>query len=142
MVGVTITTHAALVQAEETERPVHVAVTLNRAPGAERCISSEEIVKRTRARTGSDTLLTVDRRDAHFLLIGLIEPHAEGFRTQLVLRDVSGRALGQRTFDSPARSCRSLDESLILSLLLLVDAPRVRAAAPHDTMGELAELVP
>ncbi len=130
-------------RAEEPPRPVHIAVVWTRLPGAETCISPDEMVMKTRARAASDTLLTLDRKGADFSIIGRIEPRGEGFRTELVLRDAVGRPLGERTFESPARSCRALDDSLILALVLLVETPWVRDAAhgkPAEELGEIAPL--
>ena len=140
--GIALSTCAAIARAEEPRRPVRVAVAWTRAPRAERCISPDELVTKTRARAASDTSLTLDREGADFLIFGRIEPRGEGFRTELVLRDALGRPLGERSFDSPARSCRALDDSLSLALVLLMETPRVRDAAQRDSTEELVELAP
>lgn len=98
LLGVAVSACAQIARAEEPSCPVHVAVAWTRAPGAERCISPDDLVTRTRARAASDTLLTLDRQGADFVVVGRIEPNAGGFRTQLVLRDGVGRPLGKRTF--------------------------------------------
>lgn len=123
-------------------RPVHVALAWTRSSGAEPCISPEEMVARTRERTSSDTRVTLDRAGADFLVVGRIARSGEGFRTELVLRDAVGRPLGERSFESPARSCRALDDSLTLALLLLVETPPVRAAARGEGHDEREELAP
>ncbi|MDF2697030.1 MAG: hypothetical protein K0S65_5413 [Labilithrix sp.] len=105
-------------------------------------MAPEELLTKTRERASSDTLLTLDREGTDIVVVGRIEPRGEGFRTELRLRDALGRSLGERTFDSPARSCRALDESLILALVLLVETPPVRAAARGESMEVLAEAPP
>ncbi|AKV02444.1 hypothetical protein AKJ09_09107 [Labilithrix luteola] len=140
--GVAISALAEIAGAEEPARPVHVAVKLTRAPGADGCISPDEVVARTKERASADILLTVEQKRADFFVLGHVEPRAGGFRTELVLRDAHGRALGERTIDSPARSCRALDESLTLALVLLVETPRVRAAAQTKATEPLDELPP
>jgi hypothetical protein len=142
VLGLVVSARVHAAQAEEPPRPVHVALTWTRAPGAERCISPEELLARTRGRAASDTSLTLDARGADFLVVGRIEPRGEGFHTELVLRDGVGRRLGERTFDSAARSCRAVDESLVLALVVLMETPRVRAVARGESAEALAELVP
>ncbi|MDF2694797.1 MAG: hypothetical protein K0S65_3180 [Labilithrix sp.] len=141
-VGLAVAARAAVAHAEEPARPVRVAFTWTRAPGAERCISPAEMLTKTSGLVSRDTVLTLDRQGADFLVVGRIEPSAEGFRTELILRSANGRPLGERTFDTPGRSCRALDESLTLALVLLVETPRVRAAARGESTEELVELAP
>jgi hypothetical protein len=141
-VGCLLSLRADFARADEPSRAVHVAVAWTRAPGAERCIAPAELLAKTRARASSDTLLTLDREGADVVVVGRIEPQGEGFRTKLILRDALGRPLGERTFDSAARSCRALDESLILALVLLVETSPVRAAARGDSAEKLAEAPP
>ena len=121
---------------------MRVALEWTHSPGAERCISPEELVSRTRARVLADTLLTLDREEADFLVVGRIEPRAEGYRTTLVLRDAAGRPLGERTIDAGGSSCRALDRSLVLALVLLVETPRVRAAARGEATDAGSEIAP
>ncbi len=121
---------------------MRVALEWTHSPGATRCISPEELLSRTRARVLADTLLTLDREEADFVVVGRIEPRAEGFRTTLVLRDAAGRPLGERTIDAAGGSCRALDRSLILALVLLVETPRVRAVARGEATDRGSEIAP
>ncbi|AKV04770.1 hypothetical protein AKJ09_11433 [Labilithrix luteola] len=132
--------HAA--HAGEAPRPVHVAVAWTRARGAEACIAPAELVAKTRARAAADTTIDLQQPGADFQVIGRIEPRDGGFRTQLVLRDAVGLRLGDRTLESTTKSCRSLDESLILALALLVEMPSVRAVAEGSAKEELDEILP
>lgn len=121
---------------------MRVALEWTHSPGATRCISPEELLSRTRARVLADTLLTLDREEADFVVVGRIEPRADGFRTTLVLRDAAGRPLGERTIDAAVGSCRALDRSLVLALVLLVETPRVRAAARGEATEGGSEIAP
>lgn len=142
LLGVAVSACAEIARAEQPPRPAQVVVEWTRAPGAEHCISPDELLIETRARVSTDAVLTLDRKDADFSIIGRIEPRAEGFRTELVLRDAVGRPLGKRTFELSARSCRALDDSLIVALVLLVETPRVRNAVHGRGSDELVELSP
>lgn len=119
-----------------------MAVGWDRAPGAESCISPDELVDRTRARAPADALITRDRIGADFVVIGHIAPHGSGVRATLTLRDAHGEPLGERSLDSRAPSCRAIDESLVLALLLLLEMSRVRAPPPKATETEPELLLP
>jgi hypothetical protein len=148
---VAVSVEAASAKADEPSRSepaglvARVAVAWLRAPGAEGCISPEELVDRTRARAPASALVTLERRGADFVVIGRIVPHGAGFRTEIQLRDAHDHPLGERTFDSKASSCRTIDESLVLALLLLVET-HVPAAPPGPPPTrapvELPELAP
>jgi hypothetical protein len=138
LTGLLLSARVANARGEEAAG-AHVALDWTRTPGAERCISPEELLARTRPRVSSATL-SFDQQGADFIVVGRIEPRAKGFRTELVLRDGSGRRLGERTFESPARSCRALDESLVLAITMLVDTPSVRGRM-HGEPGERGEHV-
>lgn len=128
--------------ASDAPRPVHVAVAWTRARGAEGCIAPAELVTKTRARAAADTTLDLERQGADFQVVAHIEAREGGFRTELVLRDAIGRRLGERLFDSTTKSCRTLDESLILALALLVEMPSVRAVAEGGPKEDVDEIVP
>jgi len=129
-------------RAETTPRLVQVAIEWTRSPGAEECISTDELLSRTRARAPSDIRLTLDRVDADFLIVGRVESDAGSFRTALELRDAGGRSLGKRTFVSMARSCSEIEPALIFALVLLVETPLVREAKHERPTEELIELAP
>lgn len=91
-----------------------------REPGAETCITSEELAAglQRRLRRG-----TVGGPEAELTLEGVILP-AEGrpgWRAWIVVRDRAGRATGSREFSSDEASCRALDEALLLVLSVIVE---------------------
>lgn len=119
-----------------------VALAWSRAPGAGACISPEELVDRIRARAPAEALVTLERPGADFVVMGRIAPEGAGFRTELELRDAHGQPLGERKLDTLASSCRTVDDSLVLALLLLVGT-HVRALPPApEPPGAPPELVP
>lgn len=97
---------------------------------------------KTRARAAADTTLDLEQHGADFQVVARIEARDGGFRTELTLRDAIGRRLGDRVFESTTKSCRTLDESLILALALLVEMPSVRAVAEGSPKEDVEEIVP
>ena len=129
LVALAVAGYTELAGAEMPSRRVEVGIDWTRGPGADSCITPQELVERTRARAPVEALLTLDPRASDFVLTGRIERRGDRFRVELSLRDARGQALGERTFESHGASCRALDEALVLSLVLLVETPRVLSTA-------------
>lgn len=99
-----------------------------RMPGAESCIAAAELSRRLEERIGAAVLGSP--ASAERLVEGRIEPDANRFRAVLVATDGTGAVIGKRELVSPSRSCRSLDEALVLVLALFVD--------PEGTAAQLS----
>lgn len=113
-----------------------------RQPGAEGCISAEELRSRTRAQVPASVHLTLDADETDFVVVGDVAPTHGGFRVAFALRDARDQSLGERTFEVEARSCRAVDDALVLALALLVETPRVIADASARPEAPLDELAP
>ena len=101
---------ATLAQADGGSPRARVAIVWTRGLGAESCISPDDLVERTRARVPAETLLTLERPGADFVLDGRIERRGGVFRTELTLRETSGghsaseRSTRQRPRAAPSTS--------------------------------------
>ncbi|HEU4536704.1 MAG TPA: hypothetical protein VFS00_21410, partial [Polyangiaceae bacterium] len=115
-----------------------------RLPGAEGCISGEELAAtlQRRLRRG-----TIGGPEAEVTLEGSIAP-AEGrpgWKAWIVVRDRQEVSVGAREVSSDEASCRALDEALLLVLSTIIDpsmafepAPPAPPPAPGRKPGETA----
>jgi hypothetical protein len=85
----------------------------------------------------------VSPAQANVFIEGRAEPNAggQGFRMHLALADERGTVLGARDLETPATSCRVLDEQLALVIALLID-PEAATAPPWPPRAPITPPLP
>ncbi len=114
------------------------SLTLLRLPGAETCISEEELRAAVERRIGRP-LARVS--SATRKVVGIIEYQRAlgGYRAKLNVEDAEG-FVGEREFSVSGTDCRELDQALVLAVMLAVnpdatrDVPRRLPPQPARTM--------
>lgn len=118
-------------------------LTLEKGPGAERCVEAPELERAVEARLGRRVFGVRTPADLDVRL-ALERPRAGEWRGELRLLDDAGNELGQREIVTKAKDCSALDASLALVVALLVDAPpnlppeRTNAPVPSAPSAEPA----
>ena len=100
----------------------------------EGCPSGEEIVEATYAR------LEKDRTEAppELIVRGTVARGATGFVVTLVLEDVTGRSVGERTVRVDQRACGEIvtPTSVVLAMMIAVVRPRIASSNEPETPPE------
>lgn len=111
------------------------ALHYRREPGAESCLSREQLVHAVRARTG--VALQSEGAAAARLLSAGVEATAPGYRVLIKLHAPDGRLLGARELADNAEDCTALGDALVLTIALMVgparSAPAPTPATPEAT---------
>jgi hypothetical protein len=102
--------------------PARSALSVDRAPGAEGCISREQLERAVEQRLQRPVFATLERAD--IVVQAHIERRATGYHTTLRMTTRDGHELGSRELDTRAAHCSALDDSLALVVALMVDIPR------------------
>lgn len=104
-------------------------LTYVRGPGAEACADETELRKAVAHRLGYDPFFPWAERT----VVAQIDASAKGFRGQVRIIDGTGKLLGQRVLDAPARDCGELVKSLALAISVAIDD--LEDAAPEPSVA-------
>lgn len=100
-----------------------------RMPGAESCVSTQELARDVEARLGRPVFVSAAAADVS--VEGRIEPRARGgWHAVIVLRDARGATLGTRDLDRPEPSCSVMREPLALVVAVMIDPDAALARTP------------
>lgn len=107
-----------------------------RAPGAEACISSSELAQRIEELIGP-VFRAPDAADR--AIEGLVAPatSGNGFAVHVRIAERDGESIGERAFESEARDCKELNDSIVLVTVLMVDPSASERGLPAELLGML-----
>lgn len=95
------------------------ALRWTRGPGAERCIDAADL--RASVESRLHRRVFVARDVAPIVIDAHIARAASGWHVAIAVRDEAGASIGARELDDPSPDCRSVDETLVLVIALIVD---------------------
>jgi hypothetical protein len=118
-------------ETEAAPAPLLAELEWQRAPNAERCISRDELARRTEE-VLHRPVWSGDGAPALRVRGGIARDARGRWVASLALETSDGRSLGTRELTGDGSDCRALDESLsvVLSLMVDVDRARLATAAP------------
>jgi hypothetical protein len=114
----------------QSPTPARSALSVDRAPGAEGCISRQELERAVEQRLQRPVFATRERADV--VVRAHIERRARGYHATLRMTTRDGHQLGSRELDTRAAHCSALDDSLALIVALMVDIPRDEVSKRGD----------
>jgi hypothetical protein len=101
----------------------------SRLPGADACIGAAELARRVEARLGRPALVAPSQ--AELSVEGRVEVRpGGGWRATVAVARAGGELLSERLIETRQRSCRALDDALVLVIALLIDPDGAPAAGP------------
>jgi len=117
--------------AAKAEAPDFILARLEtrRDPGSESCMSDAELEQAVESRLGRRVF--TGGSDADAVVEAELGRSGEAWTAKLVLRGRDGRGLGTRELSTEAEHCSSLDDSLALTLVLMLDVPREELPEPE-----------
>lgn len=102
------------------EASLLVALSVAHGHGTDACLGAARLEKSVERRLGRKVFVTPER--AQLRLVVTYERHGAEIEARIVVSDIDGRARGSRALVTSSH-CSALDDSLALSLALLVDRP-------------------
>jgi hypothetical protein len=110
---------AASAQSARADETTTASLSWVRLPGAESCISSQELSRRVEARLGRPLLVTPS--NAGLPIEARIEPTERGFLATIETMGADGQRRGSRVLVHEGSDCRALDGKLELVIALTID---------------------
>lgn len=128
---------AALAQQAPSEhRPASSSLNWVRLPGAESCITARTLAESVERRIGRSVF--VSSATGELAIEGRVERANDGWTATITITRADGTSLGTRTLTRAGPSCRALDESIELVLVLAIDPDALQTATPNTPPSTVA----
>lgn len=109
-----------------------------RLPGADGCVSTQDLARDVEGRLGRPVFVSPARADVS--IEGHIAPLPKraGFKATIILRDVTGAHLGTRELTRSDASCADMRDPLALVIAVMIDPDAALERPPAETPREEA----